>query len=72
LPPALQVDRQRRMLEPLIFTLIFITFSMLLPLLFSCQTPDCVNQQVPSLPYQALPGGGSVRLGCVQAEVLHW
>jgi hypothetical protein len=46
LPLALQVDRQRRMLEPLIFTLIFITFSMLLPLLFSCQTPDCVNQQV--------------------------
>lgn len=45
----LQIDRQRRMLEPLVFTLIFVTFGMLLPLLFSCQTPDCVNQQVRTL-----------------------
>ena len=51
---GLQVDRQRRMLEPLIFTLIFITFSMLLPLLFSCQTPDCVNQQVLHAPLHCL------------------
>lgn len=60
-----QVDRQKRMLEPLVFTLMFITFSMLLPLLFSCQTPDCVNQQVPRMPgcQKGQWSGGQRRVG---------
>ncbi len=37
------------MLEPLLFTVLFVTAGMMLPLLFSCQTPDCVNQQVGTL-----------------------
>ena len=45
-PPQVQVDRQRRMLEPIIFIAAFVTLSMLLPLMYSCRMPDCINEQV--------------------------
>ncbi len=63
----LQVDRQRRMLEPLLFTVLFVSAGMLLPLLFSCQKPDCVNQQVRQLRRCLLPmpSKGALSLGAL-------
>lgn len=43
---GVQSDPRRRMAEPLIIALIFVTASMLLPQFAPCIQPSCVNQQV--------------------------
>lgn len=41
---------RKRMAEPLIMALVFVTISMLLPQFFACITPTCANQQGASAP----------------------